>query len=202
MMYQSLFKRISDLMISLIFLTIALPFLIILIILFWSTGHRPVFFIQPRVGRNNQIFNLIKFRTMTNRVDKEGRLLPDAQRMTSFGSLMRKMSIDEIPQLWNVVTGDMSLIGPRPLLPEYLPLYNEEQKKRHLVKPGITGWAQVNGRNALTWKEKFEKDIYYINNISFKLDLVIFFKTIKKIFTSEGISQDGHATMEPFRGNN
>lgn len=164
------------------------------------TGHKRIFFVQKRVGRNNRIFHLIKFRSMTEATDASGKLLPDDIRLTSFGKTLRKTSLDELPQLINVIKGDMSIIGPRPLLVEYLPLYNEEQKKRHLVRPGITGWAQVNGRNAISWEQKFEYDVWYVNNQSFALDVKIFFLTIKNIVKAEGISQDGQATMKAFTG--
>jgi len=155
---------------------------------------------QKRVGLHERIFTLFKFRSMTEATDKEGNLLPDSERLTSFGKMLRKTSLDELPQLINVLLGQMSLIGPRPLLVEYLKYYDEEQKKRHLVRPGITGWAQVNGRNAISWEKKFELDVWYVEKLSFLLDLSIVWKTVQKIIKSEGISQDGQATMEPFRG--
>lgn len=159
------------------------------------------FFFQRRPGKNEKIFKVIKFKTMNDKKDSEGDLLPDAERLTSIGSFVRKTSLDEIPQLINVLKGDMSLIGPRPLLPQYLPLYNEEQKKRHKVKPGITGWAQVNGRNAISWKQKFEYDVWYVENLTFLLDLKILLLTVKKVVVSEGISSDTSVTMEKFKGN-
>jgi undecaprenyl phosphate N,N'-diacetylbacillosamine 1-phosphate transferase len=159
------------------------------------------FFFQFRPGKNGKIFKIIKFKTMNDKKDIVGNLLSDDQRLTKIGKFVRKTSLDEIPQLLNVIKGDMSLIGPRPLLPEYLPLYNEVQKGRHEIKPGITGWAQVNGRNAISWQQKFEYDVWYVKNFNFLLDIKIFLLTLKKVFKSEGISQAGQATMENFKGN-
>ncbi len=198
--YRNFFKRIIDLVIALfIFLILILFFIIITFVLSIINKGKP-FFIQQRPGKNEKIFKIIKFKTMTDATDKNGNLLPDNERLTSFGKFVRKTSLDEIPQLINVIKGDMSLIGPRPLLPEYLPLYNDFQKRRHEVKPGITGWAQVNGRNAISWEEKFEYDIWYIDNLSFTLDLKILFLTFKKVIASEGISSEKSATMEKFKG--
>ena len=160
------------------------------------------FFFQERPGKNGKIFKVIKFKTMTDERDTSGKLLPDAQRITKVGKLVRSTSIDELPQLINVLKGDMALIGPRPLLVRYLSLYSKEQARRHEVRPGITGWAQVNGRNAISWTKKFEFDVWYVDHCSFWLDLCIILKTIKKVFVREGISQQGQATMEPFNGNN
>ena len=160
------------------------------------------FFFQERPGKNGKIFKVIKFKTMTDERDISGKLLPDAQRITKVGKLVRSTSIDELPQLINVLKGDMALIGPRPLLVRYLSLYSKEQARRHEVRPGITGWAQVNGRNAISWTKKFEFDVWYVDHCSFWLDLCIILKTIKKVFVREGISQQGQATMEPFNGNN
>ncbi len=160
-----------------------------------------VFFVQNRPGKNGEIFKIIKFKTMNDKKDAQGNLLSDADRLSVFGKIVRKTSLDEIPQLFNVLIGNMSLIGPRPLLPEYLPLYNSFQRKRHLVKPGITGWAQVNGRNAITWQKKFELDVWYVNHLSFWLDIKIIFLTIKKVFVSEGINAEGEATTIAFKGN-
>jgi lipopolysaccharide/colanic/teichoic acid biosynthesis glycosyltransferase len=160
----------------------------------------PILFTQARPGLNGKIFKMMKFRTMLDGKDKEGNLLPDDQRMTKFGSFLRSTSLDELPGLFNVLKGDMSLVGPRPLLVQYLPLYNKEQSRRHNVRPGITGWAQVNGRNAISWDEKFELDVWYVDNQSFLLDLKILFLTVKKVFVREGISADGHVTIEPFKG--
>jgi lipopolysaccharide/colanic/teichoic acid biosynthesis glycosyltransferase len=160
-----------------------------------------IIFIQPRPGRNGEIFHLIKFKTMTDDRDASGKLLPDSLRLTKLGRFLRSSSFDELPQLINVLKGDMSLIGPRPLLASYLPLYNSRQMKRHKEKPGITGWAQINGRNELTWNDKFEQDLFYVENISFKLDFIIFMKTIKNVFNRTGISGEGTETMIPFKGN-
>ncbi len=161
-----------------------------------------IIFFQPRPGKNGKIFNLIKFKTMTDERDANGNLLPDNLRLTEFGKFLRSSSFDELPQMINVLKGDMSLIGPRPLLVSYLPLYNERQMKRHDVKPGITGWAQINGRNELTWADKFEQDVFYVENISLKLDLIIFWKTIINVLNRQGISGEGTETMTPFKGNN
>lgn len=198
--YSKYIKRSIDLLASVIGLIIAIPVSICIIFLLRLTGHKKIFFVQKRVGYNEKIFSLIKFCTMTEQKDVNGNLLPDEKRLTKFGKSLRKSSLDEIPQLINVLIGNMSLIGPRPLLIDYLPLYNEQQKKRHLLKPGITGWAQVNGRNAISWEKKFELDVWYTQNIGFFLDLKILFLTIKKIFVSEGINQAGSATMEAFKG--
>jgi lipopolysaccharide/colanic/teichoic acid biosynthesis glycosyltransferase len=198
--YSKYIKRSIDLLASVIGLIIAIPVSICIIFLLRLTGHKKIFFVQKRVGYNEKIFSLIKFCTMTEQKDVNGNLLPDEKRLTKFGKALRKSSLDEIPQLINVLIGKMSLIGPRPLLIDYLPLYNEQQKKRHLLKPGITGWAQVNGRNAISWEKKFELDVWYTQNIGFFLDLKILFLTIKKIFVSEGVNQAGSATMEAFKG--
>ena len=160
------------------------------------------FFTQERPGKNGRIFKVIKFKTMTDERNANGDLLPDADRLTKVGRLVRSTSVDELPQLFNVLKGDMALIGPRPLLPQYLPLYSKEQARRHEVRPGITGWAQVNGRNAISWKKKFELDVWYVDHCSFSLDLKIIFLTIKKVFVREGISSDTSVTMEAFTGNN
>lgn len=178
--------------------------LIIIILLFIFNSGAGVFFCQSRPGKNEKIFKIIKFKTMNEKRDKDGKLLPDVQRITPFGRFIRNSSIDELPQLFNVLIGDMSFIGPRPLLPEYLPLYSEFQKQRHNVKPGITGWAQVNGRNNTTWKERFENDVWYANNISFKTDAIIIYKTIFNILKKKDIESNTcrKYTMEPFNGNN
>ena len=173
--------------------------LTITIILFISNKGKP-FFVQPRPGKNGKIFNILKFKTMNDKKDENGELLPDYKRMTVIGKFVREKSLDEIPQLLNVLKGDMSLIGPRPLLVSYLPLYNKEQARRHDVKPGITGWAQVNGRNAISWKQKFEYDIWYVDNISLITDIKILSKTIGKVFKSEGVSASEEVTMEMFTG--
>jgi undecaprenyl phosphate N,N'-diacetylbacillosamine 1-phosphate transferase len=160
----------------------------------------PVLFKQPRPGKDEKIFDMYKFRTMTDGRDAEGNLLPDAERMTPFGSFLRKTSLDELPEMFTILKGDMSFVGPRPLLVKYLPLYNEEQHRRHEVRPGLTGWAQVNGRNLLSWEDKFEKDVYYVDHISFLLDLKIVFKTVAVVFNHSGISSETDATMEAFTG--
>lgn len=201
-MYQNYFKRLFDFLIALVALLLFSPiFILVTIGLFFANQGKPFFF-QIRPGKNEKLFRIVKFKTMNDKTDAEGNLLSDAERLTRIGRFVRKTSLDEIPQLLNVLKGDMSLIGPRPLLVQYLPLYNAEQKKRHDVRPGITGWAQVNGRNAITWKRKFELDIWYVDHISFILDIKILFLTIKKVFVREGISQEGQATMEVFNGNN
>ncbi|SHJ16527.1 Sugar transferase involved in LPS biosynthesis (colanic, teichoic acid) [Mesonia phycicola] len=200
-MYKNFFKRIFDFLFALSLLCFLSPvFFIVFVGLFIANQGKPLFF-QLRPGKEEKIFKIVKFKTMTDKKDGEGNLLPDVKRLTKIGKFVRKTSLDEIPQLINVLKGDMSLIGPRPLLPEYLPLYSEEQKKRHLVRPGITGWAQVNGRNAISWKDKFKLDVWYVENQSFMLDIKILFLTIKKVFVSEGISAVGQATTEPFKGN-
>lgn len=199
-MYKHFFKHILDFLVAFIGLTLVSPiFITITIILFFSNNGKP-FFIQSRPGKNGKIFNILKFKTMNDKKDANGQLLPDFKRMTTIGKFVREKSLDEIPQLLNVIKGDMSLIGPRPLLVSYLPLYNKEQARRHDVKPGITGWAQVNGRNAISWKQKFEFDVWYVDNISFLTDLKIIIKTISKVFKSEGISASEQVTMEMFTG--
>ncbi len=190
-----------DIVVSAIILLIFSPILfLILFFLFFSNNGKP-FFTQTRPGLNEKLFRIIKFKTMNDNKDKLGKLLPDVERLTSIGKFIRKTSLDELPQLINVIKGDMSLIGPRPLLVQYLPLYNQKQKQRHHVRPGITGWAQVNGRNAISWQQKFEYDVYYVQNLSFLFDLKIAILTIKKVFKKEGISSDTSATMEVFTGN-
>lgn len=201
-MYKSYFKRFIDVVASLIGLIILSPiFVVVMIGLYFANQGKPFFF-QARPGKGERIFKIIKFKTMNDKKDHNGNLLPDAERLTAIGAFVRKTSLDEIPQLINVLKGDMSLIGPRPLRTYYLPIYNEEQKKRHDVRPGITGWAQVNGRNTISWTKKFELDLYYVNNISFMLDFKVFFLTVKKVIVREGISKDGHATTERFNGYN
>ena len=199
-MYKKFFKRFFDIILSIIGLIFLSPIFIIVFLLLLINNNGKAFFFQKRPGKNEKIFKVIKFKTMNDKKDKDGALLPDEKRLTPIGEIIRKTSLDELPQLINVLKGDMSLIGPRPLLPEYLPLYNDEQKKRHTVKPGITGWAQVNGRNAISWQQKFEYDVWYVNNISFLTDLKMFFKTIAKIFISEGINKEGEATTTKFKG--
>ena len=201
-MYRNFLKRILDFTASLFGLIILSPiFLIVTIGLFFANGGKP-FFVQRRPGKDGKIFNIIKFKTMNDKKDSSGKLLPDADRLTKIGAFVRKTSLDEIPQLINVLKGEMSLIGPRPLLPEYLSLYNDTQRRRNEVRPGITGWAQVNGRNAISWEKKFEYDVWYVDHISFALDLKILLLTVKKVFVSEGITQEGHVTSEEFKGNN
>ncbi|RZK56556.1 MAG: sugar transferase [Pedobacter sp.] len=199
-MYKLFFKRTIDFLIASIGLIILSPIFIIITILLAIKNDGKPFFVQARPGKNGKIFKIVKFKTMNDRKDSNGELLPDAVRLTKIGMFVRKTSLDEIPQLLNVINGDMSLVGPRPLLPSYLPLYSEEQNKRHNVKPGITGWAQVNGRNAIGWKEKFELDVWYVTNQSFKLDFKILMLTIKKVIKKDGISQSGEATMSRFEG--
>ena len=199
-MYKNFLKRILDFLFSLLAFTALLPFFVIITIFLFIANKGYPFFVQRRPGKGEKIFRLIKFRTMTNERDANGDLLPDEKRLTRFGTFIRKTSLDEIPQLINVIKGDMSLIGPRPLLVEYLPLYTALQKRRHEVRPGITGWAQVNGRNAISWEKKFELDIWYVDQLAPKLDLRILLLTLKKIFKPEGISQQGHATMPAFKG--
>ncbi|MFS4471080.1 sugar transferase [Chryseobacterium sp. T20] len=200
-MYKNYLKRIFDFVFSLMGITLLLPiFLVVMIGLFLANDGKPFFF-QLRPGKNGKVFKIIKFKTMNDKKDSNGNLLSDAERLTAIGSFVRKTSLDEIPQLINVLKGDMSLIGPRPLLVQYLPLYNEHQARRHEVRPGITGWAQVNGRNAISWNQKFDYDVWYVENISFILDFKIFFLTAKKVFIREGVSADGHVTIEPFQGN-
>ena len=193
-------KRIFDFIISLLALIVLSPVLILTAFLVNRKLGYPVIFKQPRPGIEEEIFLVYKFRTMTDKRDKNGNLLPDSVRLTKFGQLLRKLSLDELPQLWNVLKGDMSFVGPRPLLVEYLPLYNDRQARRHEVRPGITGWAQVNGRNAITWEQKFEYDVWYVENQSLTLDIKILFLTVKKVFISEGINQQGQATIEKFKG--
>lgn len=202
-MYKKLAKPVFDLFIALVACLMALlPCLVIVCVLRLAHGKGGVFFTQFRPGKNEVIFKLRKFKTMNDRRDVDGNLLPDAERLTAIGKFIRKTSLDELPQLWNVLKGDMSLVGPRPLLVQYLSLYTEEQKRRHLVKPGITGWAQVNGRNAISWEEKFKLDIWYVENVSFLLDLKIIMLTLKKVLIREGISAQGQATISAFNGSN
>jgi len=199
-MYKYFFKRILDLIASLFIFILAFPvFIIVFLVLLYSNRGKPFFF-QSRPGKNEKIFRIIKFKTMNDKKDADGNLLPDAERTTAMGSFVRKTSLDEIPQLLNVIKGDMSLIGPRPLLVKYLPLYNEEQRKRHNVRPGITGWAQINGRNAISWGEKFKYDVYYVNNLSFVLDFKIILLTIKKVLFRDGVNSGSDETMPTFTG--
>ena len=201
-MYRLFIKRFLDFSPSFIGFICLFPlFFLVMVGLFFVNDGKP-FFYQLRPGKDGKIFKIIKFKTMNDKRDSNGNLLPDAKRLTKIGSFVRKTSLDEIPQLLNVIKGDMSLVGPRPLLPEYLSLYSETQRRRHEIKPGITGWAQVNGRNAISWTKKFELDVWYVDHISFLLDLKIILLTIKKVFIREGISQEGHATVENFNGKN
>lgn len=200
-MYRFFIKRIIDFVLALLVFLVFLPmFILIATFLYFANSGTP-FFIQKRPGKNAKIFSIIKFKTMNDRKDALGNLLSDEIRLTKIGSFVRKTSLDEIPQLINVIKGDMSLIGPRPLLPQYVPLYSEYQSMRHEVKPGITGWAQVNGRNAISWQQKFEYDVWYVKNISFFLDIKIVYLTIKKVLKSEGITSTNSVTTEPFTGN-
>jgi lipopolysaccharide/colanic/teichoic acid biosynthesis glycosyltransferase len=199
--YRNYFKRFIDLIVSLVAFTLLLPLFIIITALLYLANQGKPFFVQQRPGKHGRIFWLVKFKTMNDRKDAAGNLLSDAERLTPVGKFIRKTSLDEIPQLINVIKGEMSLIGPRPLLVEYLPLYNDTQKRRHEVRPGITGWAQVNGRNAIGWKEKFELDVWYVDRMSFLLDCRIMIFTLLKVVKSEGVSQQGHVTMTKFEGN-
>lgn len=199
-MYKKYIKRLIDFLIALIGLLVLSPmFIFVVVCLFFANDGRPFFF-QLRPGKQGRIFKIVKFKTMNDKKDTGGNLLPDAQRLTKIGSFVRKTSLDEIPQLFNVLKGDMSLIGPRPLLVQYLELYSEFQNRRHEVKPGITGWAQVNGRNAISWNTKFELDVWYVDHVSFSLDFKILLKTFLKVVKSEGINAADVATIEPFNG--
>ena len=200
-MYKKGFKRLIDVTAAVLVLIFFSP-LFIGVYLLLMLSQNSAFFTQDRPGKNGRVFKLIKFKTMSDKRDAQGNLLPDAERLTKVGKWVRSTSLDELPQLINVLKGDMSLIGPRPLLIKYLPLYSETQKRRHEVKPGITGWAQVNGRNAISWNKKFEYDVWYVDHLSFLLDCKIVWRTIKKVIIREGISSDTSVTMEPFKGNN
>ncbi|HIX86000.1 MAG TPA: sugar transferase [Candidatus Parabacteroides intestinigallinarum] len=202
-MYKHCFKRVMDFSIALIVLAIIWPILLVITVwLHFANKGAGAFFLQERPGKDGKIFKVIKFKSMTDERDADGNLLPDAQRLTKVGRFVRSTSIDELPQLINVLKGDMALIGPRPLLVEYLPLYTREQARRHEVRPGITGWAQVHGRNAISWSEKFKLDVWYVDHCSFLVDAKILFITIKKVLEKEGISHEGQATMEMFTGYN
>ena len=201
-MYKRFFKRLLDLLISTCVLLIIWPILLLITIFLHFSNHGAgAFFTQSRPGKNGKIFKLIKFKSMTDERNADGNLLPDAQRLTKVGKFIRSTSLDELPQLINVFKGDMALIGPRPLLPEYLPLYSKEQARRHEVRPGITGWAQVHGRNAISWQEKFRLDVWYVDHCSLAVDLKIIWLTIMKVVKREGISSSTSVTMEPFTGN-
>lgn len=197
-MYRSFIKPFFDFIVSFLALIILSPLLLVIIVLLALANNGKPFFFQQRPGINGKIFKIVKFKTMTDERDDDGNLLPDEIRLTAVGKFVRKTSIDEIPQLFNVVSGNMSIVGPRPLLPEYLPLYNSHQQKRHLVKPGITGWAAVNGRNAISWTKKFEYDVWYVENISAALDVKIIYLTIQKVLTSADISAQDHVSMPKF----
>lgn len=202
-MYRKFFKRFFDIIVSFTALACLSPILVVVTL--WLTIANKgagAIFTQERPGKDEKIFKIIKFKSMTDERDEEGQLLPDAKRLTRAGRFVRATSIDELPQLINVLKGDMSLIGPRPLRTYYLPLYSEEQRHRHDVRPGITGWAQVNGRNAISWTEKFEYDVWYVRNLTFMLDIKILWLTVKKVFKREGVSREGHATTIPFNGSN
>ena len=202
-MYSFFLKRLIDFIVVFGVVVIIWPILLIMTLwLHFANRGAGAFFTQERPGQYGKIFKVIKFKTMTDERDENGDLLPDEKRLTKIGKFIRSTSVDELPQLFNVLKGDMSLIGPRPLLPQYLPLYSKEQARRHEVRPGITGWAQVNGRNAISWTKKFELDVWYVDHCSFLLDLKIIFLTVKKVFVREGISSDTSVTMEPFTGNN
>ena len=202
-MYKDFWKRVIDFILSLLTLAILWPILLVITIwLHFANKGAGAFFLQERPGKNGKIFKVVKFKTMTDERDAEGNLLPDADRLTNVGRFVRSTSIDELPQLINVVKGDMALIGPRPLLSQYLPLYSEEQARRHGVRPGITGWAQCHGRNAISWTEKFKLDVWYVDHCSFLTDLKVIGITIKKVLVRDGISQEGNATMEAFNGHN
>ncbi len=200
-MYRTFLKFLIDFIFSLVILIMSFPILLLVTLLLIIANQGKPFFFQIRPGKNEKLFRIVKFKTMNDKKDSDGNLLPDAYRLTKIGQLVRKTSLDELPQLINVLKGDMSLIGPRPLLPEYLLLYNETQKRRHEVKPGITGWAQVNGRNAISWAQKFEYDVWYVDNFSFLLDCKILYLTIKKVFKREGITSVNSVSAEPFKGN-
>lgn len=201
-MVYFLIKRLFDFFFALLLLLLLAPiFIIVVLMLFFSNEGKPFFF-QDRPGKKEKIFKIVKFKTMNDKKDVQGNLLPDSKRLTSLGKFIRRTSLDEIPQLINVLKGDMSFVGPRPLLPEYLSLYNEKQKKRHFVSPGITGWAQVNGRNSITWTKKLACDVHYVENMSLLLDLKILYKTVFTVVGSKGINADNHATIEKFNGEN
>jgi len=200
MIYKSFFKPLIDFLSAFIGLMLLSPLILLLFVFLKIANKGNAFFFQQRPGKNGKIFKIVKFKTMTDQKNTEGELLPDAQRLTKIGTFVRRTSLDEIPQLFNVLVGDMSLIGPRPLLTQYLHLYSDFQNRRHEAKPGITGWAQVNGRNAISWDKKFELDVWYVDHVSFFLDVKIIFKTIQKVIKSEGINSGDAATIEPFNG--
>jgi lipopolysaccharide/colanic/teichoic acid biosynthesis glycosyltransferase len=195
-------KRLFDVAFSVIFLFLFAPIMVFIAFLVYLNIGKPILFKQTRPGLNSSPFNMVKFTTMTNIFDDKGNLLDDEERLTSFGKFLRSTSLDELPELWNILKGDMSFIGPRPLLVDYLPLYSSEQLRRHEVKPGVTGWAQINGRNSISWDEKFILDIWYVDNVSFWLDIKILLITIKKVILRKDISKEGMATMSKFQGSN
>lgn len=202
-MYKNCFKRIIDCCLAMVAIVVLSPVMAaVAVLLAVANKGAGVVFTQTRPGKNGRLFKVMKFKTMTDERDENGNLLPDAQRLTKTGKFIRSTSLDELPQLFNVLKGDMALIGPRPLLPQYLPLYSKEQARRHDVRPGITGWAQVHGRNAISWKKKFELDVWYVDHCSFWLDLKIILLTVKKVVVREGITKEGQATTEFFNGNN
>ena len=200
-MYKNYFKRVFDFSAALVGVTLFSPILLMVTIGLFLANYGQPFFFQTRPGKNEKLFRIVKFKTMNDKKDDQGNLLSDAERLTPIGGFVRKTSLDELPQLFNVLKGDMSLVGPRPLLPQYLPLYNQQQKKRHDVRPGITGWAQVNGRNAISWTQKFEYDVWYVEHLSLLMDLKILFLTLKKVVVKEGINSNTSVTMEVFKGN-
>lgn len=200
-MYRQFLKRSFDLLIAFLLFIALLPLVLLIFLISLAVIRSNPFFVQPRPGLGGNVFNLIKFKTMNDKKDAKGRLLPDSQRLTPFGRFLRSVSMDELPQLINVLKGDMSLVGPRPLLVKYLPLYTPEQARRHEVRPGITGWTQVSGRNSLSWEEKFKLDVWYVDHLSFALDIKILWLTLIKVLKREGINQAGQATMEAFKGN-
>ena len=201
-MYKGFFKRFLDFLIALILLIIVSPLFLLLIVFLAIANQGKPFFFQRRPGKNEKVFSIVKFKTMNDKKDKSGNLLPDKDRITRVGNFVRKSSLDEIPQLINVLKGEMSLVGPRPLIIEYLPIYNEEQKRRHDVKPGITGWAQVNGRNSITWNQKFKYDVYYVDNLSLAMDIKILWLTAKKVFQRQDVNLSEDLTSEYFNGTN
>lgn len=201
MMYGKFVKPFLDFVLALIAVVILSPLILVVWLGLTIANNGKPFFFQQRPGKDGRIFRIVKFKTMNDKKGANGQLLPDADRLTPVGKFVRKTSLDELPQLFNVLTGDMSLIGPRPLLPSYLPLYNDFQRRRMEVKPGITGWAQVNGRNTISWEKKFEYDVWYVDHLSFLLDAKIFLLTVKKVVVREGINQEGHETSEEFKGN-
>lgn len=202
-MYRKFFKRLIDFLFAFIVLLVIWPLLLIIVVwLHFANKGAGIFFMQERPGLNAKIYKVIKFKTMTDEKDADGNLLPDAQRLTKIGKIVRALSIDELPQLLNVLKGDMALVGPRPLLPRYLPLYTSDQFRRHEVRPGITGWAQVNGRNNISWQKKFEYDVWYVDHLTFSLDLKIIMLTVKNVLLREDITQEGQATTSAFTGNN